>query len=101
MPLDTVELEFDWVFYGTRSKRILISPNGFLQVPGSPYCANAFAQVGCDLSSSYRGVIAPLLADLNPAASPLARVRRMPYTVARLLLVCEGSFQLWLLRRSW
>lgn len=101
VPLDTVELEFDWVFYGTRSKRILISPNGFLQVPGSPYCANAFAQVGCDLSSSYRGVIAPLLADLNPAASPLARVRRMPYTVARLLLVCEGSFQLWLLRRSW
>lgn len=43
-------------------------PPCYKQVPGVTACSSSFVQNSCNLVNAYRGLIAPLLTDLNPGA---------------------------------
>jgi hypothetical protein len=75
VPLEAIPLNFSLPFYARFALRMLhLSPNGELQISSTPPCGNVFANSSCTVSSGYRGVIAPFLADLDPSASSSALV---------------------------
>lgn len=76
--LDLAPFGFTFPAGGAQVSTLFVSPNGYLAVSGSAPCLSGFeAHVTtpqCTLHNSYTGLMAPIVADFNPASSAGSKV---------------------------
>lgn len=73
-PLYEISMEHSFNFLGKDFDRLYANANGAIHISKIPPCGCCYGSYDCDLNTSYLGVVAGILTDLNPYFSKTASI---------------------------